>query len=105
MTYGIALQALADPSRRSIFESLRGSPQRVTEIAEQLPISRPAVSQHLKVLQEAGLVRSSPKGTARIYAVRPEGLEDLQNYLDSFWDDVLKAYSEEVHRQEGGGND
>jgi len=105
MTYEMALQALADPSRRSIFESLRAAPQRVTEIADKLPISRPAVSQHLKVLQEAGLVRSRPKGTARIYAVRLEGLADLRRYLDSFWDDVLCAYSEEVLRQEGGGND
>ncbi|MEP3277828.1 MAG: metalloregulator ArsR/SmtB family transcription factor [Stappiaceae bacterium] len=104
MTYEKALIALADPSRRRIFECLRDAPHSVAEIAKLQPISRPAVSQHLKVLQEAGLVNVEPRGTSRVYGIRPEGLADLRTYLDGFWPDVLAAYAREVHRQTGEDN-
>lgn len=92
MTYGSALTALADPTRRSILERLRGGPASVGEIARGLPISRPAVSQHLKVLKRAHLVRERRLGTRRFYSVEPRGLEDLRRYLEAFWNDVLKAF-------------
>ncbi|WP_136656394.1 metalloregulator ArsR/SmtB family transcription factor [Nitratireductor sp. XY-223] len=101
MTYEIALTALADPSRRRIFESLRHRPRTVTEIAAGQPISRPAVSQHLKTLQDAGLVAARPQGTARYYSIRREGLAELRAYLDGFWDDVLAAYADEVKKTMG----
>lgn len=105
MTYEKALVALADPSRRRIFEALRDMPHTVGQIAERQPISRPAVSQHLKVLQEAGLVDVVPRGTARVYGIRREGLKELRTYLDSFWTDILGAYADEVRRQTGDSND
>ncbi|MCY6380016.1 ArsR/SmtB family transcription factor [Hoeflea prorocentri] len=104
MTYEMALTALADPSRRNIFEALRTCPRTVTDIAGEQPISRPAVSQHLKVLQTAGLVEVYPKGTARYYGIRHAGLAELRSYLDGFWDDVLEAYAAEVDRQTGEQN-
>lgn len=87
------LTALADPTRRAIFERLRGGPLAVGELAEGLPVSRPAVSQHLKVLEGAGLVTVSREGTRRLYRIEPRGLEPLRRYLDSFWDDVLSAFA------------
>ena len=104
MTYETALTALAEPSRRRILESLRECPRTVSEIARRQPISRPAVSQHLKVLQEAGLVSATPHGTARYYSIQRQGLADLKAYLDTYWDDVLSAYAEEVHRHMGEDN-
>ena len=104
MTYEMALTALADPSRRNIFEALRDNPRTVSDIAGEQPISRPAVSQHLKVLQDAGLVEAHPKGTARYYSIRRAGLAELRNYLNGFWDDVLEAYAAEVDRQMGEKN-
>jgi len=86
------LQALADPTRREIFERLAGGPQAVGELAEQLPVSRPAVSQHLKVLKDAGLVIDSPQGTRRIYQLNPEGVGALRAYLDTFWKVSLAAF-------------
>jgi len=86
MTYEMALVALADPTRRRIFEGLRASPRTVSEIAARQPVSRPAVSQHLKVLQEAELVTVERRGTRRIYSIRREGLSALRDYLDGFWD-------------------
>ncbi|MEX3010004.1 ArsR/SmtB family transcription factor [Hoeflea sp. TYP-13] len=100
----MALTALADPSRRRILESLRDCPRTVSDIASRQPISRPAVSQHLKVLQEAGLVSARPHGTARYYGIRRDGLAELKAYLDTFWSDVLSAYAEEVHRHMGEDN-
>lgn len=99
MTYEDALTALADPTRRRIFEALREHPQSVGELAHDQPVSRPAVSQHLKVLERAGLVTATPQGNRRLYAIRREGLEALQRYLDSFWSDVLSAYSAEITRR------
>lgn len=89
------LVALSDPTRRSIVERLRKRPQRVADIAADMPVSRPAVSQHLKVLREAGLVWVERKGTARVYHVDPGALIALRRYLDGFWGDVLDAFEKQ----------
>jgi len=97
MTYESALHALADPTRRAVLERLRGGGRSVGEIAAELPVSRPAVSQHLKVLKEAGLVRDEPRGAARIYRIHAPALVELRAYLDSFWGEALdnfKTYAE-----------
>ena len=107
MAYAAALQALADPTRRTIFERLREGPRAVGEIAAGLPVSRPAVSQHLRVLREADLVREQRQGTRNLYSVAPEGLADLREYLDGFWEDVLTTFkkaAEQETRSEGGPN-
>jgi DNA-binding transcriptional ArsR family regulator len=93
------LIALADPTRREIFERLAEAPAAVGELAAQLPVTRPAVSQHLKVLKEAGLVVARAEGTRRIYRVEPEGLRDLRDYLDGFWNRSLAAFKDGL---EGG---
>jgi len=89
----LALSALADPTRRRIFEALAERPQAVGQLADHLPVSRPAVSQHLKVLSEAHLVTPRAEGTRRIYAVDPQGLAGLRDYLDGFWRRSLAAYT------------
>lgn len=93
MTYPEVLAALADPTRRSILEMLHGGPAAVGEIAARLPVSRAAVSQHLKVLKDASLVTETAMGTRRIYRAEPEGLAELRRYLESFWGDILAAYT------------
>jgi DNA-binding transcriptional ArsR family regulator len=98
MPYGTALAALADPTRRKVFERLKNGPRAVGEIALGLPVSRPAVSQHLKVLKEAGLVADHAEGTRRVYYIDPEGLGALRKWLDQFWDQALAAFQEEVER-------
>jgi DNA-binding transcriptional ArsR family regulator len=98
MAYGNALSALADPTRRSVFERLQTGPRAVGEIARDLPVSRPAVSQHLKVLKEAGLVADRPEGTRRVYYIDPNGLGALRKWLDQFWDQALAAFQAEVER-------
>ena len=98
MAYGNALAALADPTRRTVFERLRSGPHAVTEIARGMPVSRPAVSQHLKVLKEAGLVADRPEGTRRVYYIDPNGLGALRQWLDQFWDQALAAFQAEVER-------
>src|SRR4029453_15413563 len=85
MTYGDALTVLADPTRRQVFERLRAGPHAVNAIAAGLPLSRPAVSQHLKALKAAGLVQERSEGVRRIYSVRREGLADLRDWLHKFW--------------------
>lgn len=93
MTYhSNAFAALADPTRRQVFERLAGGPAAVGEIAQRLPVSRPAVSQHLKVLKEAGLVIDRPEGTRRVYQIDPQGLGAMRAWLDQFWDRTLAAY-------------
>lgn len=92
MTYGQAIDALADPTRRAVFERLAENPQSVGVLAEQFPVSRPAISQHLKILKQAGLVFEHPIGTRRVYAVDPTGLAELRAWLDRFWDSALSAY-------------
>jgi DNA-binding transcriptional ArsR family regulator len=94
MAYGSAIAALADPTRRAVLEQLRGGARSVGEIAAQLPVSRPAVSQHLKILKQAGLVRDEPRGTARIYRIHAEGLRELREWLDGFWSDALERFKE-----------
>lgn len=99
MTYESALTALADPTRRRVFERLRQGPRAVGAIAKGLPVSRPAVSQHLKVLKDAGLVREKPEGTRRIYEIDPKGLGQLRRWLDEFWDEALESFRVEVERE------
>ncbi len=96
MAYGNALAVLADPTRRQVFERLRGGPRPVNLLAAGLLVSRPAVSQHLKVLKNAGLVEERSEGARRIYSVRREGLADLREWLDSFWSDALDAFKLEA---------
>lgn len=98
MTYHMALSSLADPTRRAVFERLRAGPARVGEIARDLPVSRPAVSQHLKALKDAGLVRDEPRGTARIYRIHAEGLRELRDWLDSFWEDALTRFKDHAEK-------
>ncbi|MEE9207513.1 MAG: metalloregulator ArsR/SmtB family transcription factor [Gemmatimonadota bacterium] len=96
-TYASVLTALSDPTRRDVLERLRQGPRSVTALAESLPVSRPAVSQHLKVLREAGLVTQEQAGTRHFYSVNPGGLVELRKYLDGFWSDVLLAFEAEVN--------
>ena len=98
MAYGNALAVLADPTRRQVFERLRAGPRPVNKLAAGLPVSRPAVSQHLKVLKEAGLVEERSEGVRRIYSLRREGLLELREWLDSFWGDALDAFKREAER-------
>jgi DNA-binding transcriptional ArsR family regulator len=91
-TYHAALSALADPTRRTIFELLGEGPRAVVDLAEGLPVSRPAVSQHLRVLKEAALVTDQRVGARRLYQLNPEGLGALRAYLDGFWDQSLRAF-------------
>jgi DNA-binding transcriptional ArsR family regulator len=99
MAYRNALAALADPTRRKVFERLKSGPKPVGKIARGLPVSRPAVSQHLKVLKEAGLVTDRPEGTRRVYYIDPEGLGALRAWLDRFWDDALMAFQAQVETE------
>jgi DNA-binding transcriptional ArsR family regulator len=96
MTYSDALTALADPTRRAVFERLRDSAASVGQIAKGLPVSRPAVSQHLKVLKLAGLIDARTEGTRHVYYIDPHGLGELRRYLDQFWDAALDAFKTEV---------
>ena len=90
------LDALGDPTRRAIVELLAAGPTPVGRLAEQLPISRPAVSQHLRVLKDAGLVRADAVGTRRLYRLEPQGPAELRAYLDRFWTTAMAAYAEAV---------
>src|SRR3954465_12274881 len=101
MTYGNALAVLADPTRRAGFERLRRGPLPVNKLATGLPVSRPAVSQHLKVLKGAGLVEERSEGVRRIYSVRREGLRELRDWLDGFWGGALQAFKAEIDMKEG----
>lgn len=101
MAYAQALQALGDPTRRAVLEELRTGPRAVGEIAARLPVSRPAVSQHLRVLKEAGLVTERQNGTRRLYRVDPNGLAELREYLDGFWDEALAHFKAAAEREEG----
>jgi DNA-binding transcriptional ArsR family regulator len=94
------LAALADPTRRTIFERLADRPSAVGELATELPVSRPAVSQHLKVLKDAGLVIDRRAGTRRIYQLDPDGVGALRAYLDQFWNRSLTAFKAAVEQTE-----
>jgi DNA-binding transcriptional ArsR family regulator len=100
MTYGTALAALGDPTRRRVFEELRAGPKPVGVIAAGLPVSRPAVSQHLKALRQAGLVGDRAEGTRRVYFIEPRGLRELRAWLDQFWDQSLAAFAAEAKKQD-----
>ena len=101
MAYALALQALGDPTRRAVLEELRAGPRAVGEIAERLPVSRPAVSQHLRVLKEAGLVTERQNGTRRLYRVDPDGLAELREYLSQFWEEALASFKAAAEKEEG----
>lgn len=96
MTYQTTLIALADPTRREVLERLRKGPMPVGRLARGMSVSRPAVSQHLKVLEGAGLVSARQEGTRRIYRVEVHGLMELRRYLESFWTEVLEAFRDEA---------
>jgi DNA-binding transcriptional ArsR family regulator len=100
-TYGSdGLTALGDPTRRAIFERLGRGPQAVGELARGLPVSRPAVSQHLKVLKDAGLVVDRPAGTRRLYQLNPGGIEAMRAYFDTFWNQALAAFKDAVEKED-----
>ena len=101
MAYTSALAVLADPTRRKVFERLRAGPRAVNALAAGLPVSRPAVSQHLKALKGAGLVEERSEGVRRIYSLRREGLAELRDWLDTFWDDALTAFKQEAEKSRG----
>ena len=101
MTYGAKLEALAPPTRRAVFERLAQGSASVGEIAGELPVSRPAVSQHLKILKDAGLVTETRDGVRRVYAVNPVGLAEIRDYFDRFWDEALDNYKRSVEASDG----
>ena len=100
-----SLGALGDPTRRQIFERLAAHPCAVGELARGLPVSRPAVSQHLKVLKEAGLVREISQGTRHIYSLDPRGIAAMRRWLDSHWACALDAFKKFADEQDGQGTD
>ena len=102
MTYAAAMDALGDPTRRAIFERLKDGARAVGELAEEFPVSRPAVSQHLKVLKGAGLVRDSRDGTRRLYQLDPEGLDELRSYLETFWRTGLADFKAAAEQRNEG---
>ena len=105
MAYQNALTALADPTRRSVFERLADGALPVGRIAKGMPVSRPAVSQHLKVLKEAGLVTDRAEGNRRVYSIDPKGLGAVRRYLDQFWDRALEAFAAEVEKDRKSGDE
>jgi DNA-binding transcriptional ArsR family regulator len=94
------LTALGDPTRRAIFERLARGPRAVGELARDLPVSRPAVSQHLKVLKDAGLVLDEAQGNRRLYRLNPSGIEALRTYFDQFWNQALTAFKAAAERSD-----
>jgi DNA-binding transcriptional ArsR family regulator len=98
-TNGAVLDALGDATRRQIFESLKAGPRSVGELAAGLPVSRPAVSQHLRVLKAAGLVTDRKDGTRRVYRIEPDGLAGLRDYFDGFWSEALERFREAAGKE------
>jgi DNA-binding transcriptional ArsR family regulator len=94
------LNALGDPTRRTIFERLARGPQAVGELAKDLPVSRPAVSRHLKVLKDAGLVIDRADGTRRLYQLDPTGIEAMRAYFDTFWNQALTAFRQAIEKED-----
>jgi DNA-binding transcriptional ArsR family regulator len=103
-TYEVSLHALADPTRRTIYELVRVRPRSVAELAANVTVSRPAVSQHLGVLERARLVRHRKQGTRHVYQPDPAGLAPLREYVESLWDDVLTAFAASGEDQGGTGD-
>jgi DNA-binding transcriptional ArsR family regulator len=91
-TNGHPVEALGDPTRRQVFELLRSGPRSVGELADDLPVSRPAVSQHLRVLEDAGLVAHTKAGTRHLYEVDPDGVGALRDWVDGFWNEALARF-------------
>jgi len=100
MAYQNGMRALSDSTRQAVLEQLRRGPRAVGEIAAELPVSRPAVSQHLRVLKEAGLVTDEQVGTRRLYRVNPSGLAEIRAYLDDFWNQALAAFADAARARE-----
>jgi DNA-binding transcriptional ArsR family regulator len=100
--YEAGLNALADATRRAILERLLTGPMAVGELARDFPVSRPAVSQHLRVLKEAGLVGATPEGNRRLYRLDPEGFDSLREYLDQFWTGALTAFQKSAEERPKG---
>ena len=100
-THPTAFDALGDPTRRAIFEHLAEQPSAVVDLAARVPVSRPAVSQHLKVLKDAGLVRDVQVGTRRVYSLEPDGIAGLRDYLDRFWNTALRSFKTAVEQTHG----
>ncbi len=100
VAYEEAFDALGDPTRRAIFELLADGPRPVGDLARRVPVSRPAVSQHLRVLKSAGLVLDRAEGTRRLYRVNPEGVGAMRSYLDRFWDQALAAFAAVVEQDD-----
>lgn len=98
-TYQNGFSALADPTRRAIFERLADGPRAVGELAGEFPVTRPAVSQHLRVLKEAGLVADRREGNRRLYRLDPQGVQTMRTYLDSFWSEALAAFERAAERK------
>ena len=92
-----ALSVLHDPTRRQVFELLRGGEQSVRELTDETTVTQPAVSQHLRVLREAGLVSVRPDGARRLYRIDPKGLASIRAWVDSFWDDTLSAFADHAN--------
>ncbi len=105
MTYELALQCLSDPTRRRIFERLRGGPRSVGVLARGLPVTRPAVSQHLRVLKDLGLVTHRTVGTRHIYRLDPQGIAALREYLDSLWERALNDFKAAAERSFNQGKE
>jgi DNA-binding transcriptional ArsR family regulator len=101
--YEHPLDALGDPTRRQVFELLRPGPRSVGELAAQLPVSRPAVSQHLRVLEDAGLVTHQKEGTRNLYGLNGNGVVELRAWIDGFWDEALDRFKESVEASSKGG--
>ena len=104
-TNGFVLDALGDWTRRQIFEALRQGPSSVGELASRMPVSRPAVSQHLRVLKDAGLVVDRKEGTRRVYSVDPDGLAGIRAYFDSFWDEALARFATAARKERENEHD
>ena len=102
MAYASALRALADPTRRRVFERLRSGPKAVGALARGMPVSRPAVSQHLKVLKEAGLVTERRNGTQRLYAANPQALGELRAAIEAMWHEALGGIAAAIDEEPEG---
>lgn len=101
-TYGDVLDALGDPTRRAILELVAERPRAVSQLADRLPVSRPAVSQHLRILKDAQLVRDQPDGTRRIYHLDAGGVAVVRAYLDRFWEDALGRFAADIEDHDTG---
>ena len=105
MAYQLVLAAMSDPTRRRILERLRKAPSSVGALAKEFPVSRPAVSQHLRVLRDCGLAQEERQGNRRIYSFNFKGMAALRTYIEAFWEDALASFEEAAKLEEGGTHD